>query len=508
MSFSRPYNMMFRLLVPIALAIAMYFVIFRLEEQEQAPEALPQKPRYRPFLNNYLLMSYLLLMVPSIFFVRNSTDQAFHTLISMWFTAFFHIGVYDLLLTAALPFLRKKISARVCAALWLLPNYLYLIILNQSYALARPLLVLNLPIGLVQAALVIWLVGFVVIFCKKIVEHLLFRKRLLQTAEPVADPEIQALWEQAHLSAGYPTRRYPLLTSAAAKTPLTIGLTGSSVKVILPKKTYSPEELSLIFHHELIHLGRDDCGTKLFLTFCTALCWINPLTWLAMRRSADDLELSCDESVLRDADMVTRRRYAELLLVTAGDDRGFTSNLSNSAKALRYRLRQVMAPKDRAVGAFLLAVVFFLLFVTCGFAAIPYTHTTGEEAVFQGAAVSDRELVSIYHHEQRDPAFQSAHLPVEHFDAMDLAALDSYISRLELRQLTGEYQYADNAEGVLTIVYEIDGGHAHAFIHIYSDDLITVEDLSDGRLRTCAYVPQSPLDRAALMSLLQTNETG
>ena len=152
------------------------------------------------------------------------------------------------------------------------------------------------------------------------------------------------------------------------------------MRIILPERTYSKDELALILRHELIHWGRDDASTKLFLTFCTALCWINPFTWYAMRRSADDLELSCDESVLWDADETSRRQYAELLLTTAADDRGFTSNLSNSAKALRYRLQKVMRPREKATGAMVLAVIFYLLFVTCGYAAIPYAKTSGADA--------------------------------------------------------------------------------------------------------------------------------
>ena len=44
-----------------------------------------------------------------------------------------------------------------------------------------------------------------------------------------------------------------------------------------------------------------------------------------MRKSADDFELSCDESVLLAQPQPVRRQYAELLLKTAGDERGFTT---------------------------------------------------------------------------------------------------------------------------------------------------------------------------------------
>ena len=67
-----------------------------------------------------------------------------------------------------------------------------------------------------------------------------------------------------------------------------------------------------------------DAWGKFFLAFCTAICWFNPLMWVAMRKSADDLELSCDEAVTAELDEAGRRRYASLLLDTVGDERGFT----------------------------------------------------------------------------------------------------------------------------------------------------------------------------------------
>ena len=36
---------------------------------------------------------------------------------------------------------------------------------------------------------------------------------------------------------------------------------------------------------------------QLAFAFCTALCWFNPFLWIAMRKSAEDLELSCDELI-------------------------------------------------------------------------------------------------------------------------------------------------------------------------------------------------------------------
>ena len=65
------------------------------------------------------------------------------------------------------------------------------------------------------------------------------------------------------------------------------------------------------------------------------------LMWLAKERSAQDLELSCDETVLLDAGDGARRRYAELLLSAAGNGRGFTTCIEKwAAEMLRERIHR------------------------------------------------------------------------------------------------------------------------------------------------------------------------
>lgn len=73
--------------------------------------------------------------------------------------------------------------------------------------------------------------------------------------------------------------RAPQLT-----TPLSIGLFQKTTCVALPARSYTPEELSLILRHEIIHLSRRDPASKFFMVFCTAMCWFNPLMWVAMRK--------------------------------------------------------------------------------------------------------------------------------------------------------------------------------------------------------------------------------
>ena len=121
--------------------------------------------------------------------------------------------------------------------------------------------------------------------------------------------------------------------------------------------------------------------TKCFYIFCKALCWFNPLVWIALKKASADLELSCDEMVVCGAGDKTRQEYAFLLLETAGDERGFTTCLSASAKGLRHRLQGVVKPQKRSSGTFVLGVIMVVLMLCSGFLSVSSTYGTIEEVL-------------------------------------------------------------------------------------------------------------------------------
>ena len=82
------------------------------------------------------------------------------------------------------------------------------------------------------------------------------------------------------------------------------------------------------------------------------------------------MELSCDETVLLGADDRVRREYAGILLNNAKDQRGFTTCLSASANAMRYRLKHIAKPSRRRSGALAVGLLFFVLSMTSGYVAL------------------------------------------------------------------------------------------------------------------------------------------
>lgn len=356
-------------------------------------------------------------------------ERSLHMMLSLCFGIFLHISIYYVLLLLALPLLRRYLSARACALLWLLPNFLYLT-QHSFMAVPRPLWVLRLDGRWMECLAGIWVCGFAGVLGWKLVSHVCFRRHILRSARPVDDPAVLAIWQAEQERTGAPACELRLVRSPAVTTPLSIGFFRRTIRVVLPERTCTPEELTLIFRHELVHIGREDSGNKLLLVFCTAMCWFNPMMWAAMRRSADDLELSCDETVLREADEATRSRYAQLLLSTAGDERGFTTCLSASASALRYRLTNVVQPRRRLTGGVAVGLVTFALIMSCGYAALAYDGATGREYIFTAGDCADYQISDLSRRDEDGYRF---------YICTDEAALGEYLAALPLYRMTGNF---------------------------------------------------------------------
>lgn len=397
------------------------------------------RQRYLPYSG--LLLPFCILAILSMALIFMDVENAMQITLAFCFGVFLHICLYYLLLMSALPFLRRHISARACAVLWMLPNYLYLT--QMSYMqLPAPRWVIEAPLALVQVLLAVWLIGFVAVLGWKIISHLTFRTHILRDASPITDPAVLAVWDQEIKSARFRKPKFKLVVSPAIQTPLSVGLFQRSIRVVLPERAYTPEELSLIFRHELVHIGREDSWNKFFLVFCSAMCWFNPLMWIAIRRSSEDLELSCDETVLLDSDNDTKRQYADLLLNTAGDEQGFTTCLSASAKALRYRLKSVVDTKRKPSGALTVGLVFFLLCMTCGYVALAYGGGTGAEVIYQSQSPEQYALRSIN---------------VGDFVCTDEAALHRYLSGLRMEHISGNYSF-DQEGTSLSLMFDTPEG--------------------------------------------------
>ena len=308
---------------------------------------------------------------------------------------FISMSVYFFFLMILLPVLRRYFSSRACATLWLLPVLLFYQPVTLADSAFVPLFTFYIPGNVLQVFGYIWMTFAAAIFTGEILFGLVFRRKLLKGAGPIEDKRILELWEEEKRAIRY-SKSVRLMTSADITTPLSMGMFAKSQVTLLPERFYTMDELRLIFRHELHHIQRRDVDTKVFLSFCRAMCWFNPLVWIAIRKASDDLELSCDEIVLEDAGDQERRRYAQLLLHTAGSSRGFTTCLSAAAGSLRYRLKCVMQRRRRRAGILLLVVMMLICCMSYGSIAMASERGTVGDLLLSGTAAEDVYALSYY----------------------------------------------------------------------------------------------------------------
>ncbi len=101
-------------------------------------------------------------------------------------------------------------------------------------------------------------------------------------------------------------------------TPFTLGFVRP--KIYLPTGL-SEREMDYIVAHEKHHIKRLDPIIKLVAFFALCVHWFNPLAWLAFLLAGKDMEMSCDEAVMRTFPEDIRKEYSSSLLRLASGKR-------------------------------------------------------------------------------------------------------------------------------------------------------------------------------------------
>ena len=84
-------------------------------------------------------------------------------------------------------------------------------------------------------------------------------------------------------------------------------------RILLPA-SYKSRDVELIVLHEREHIRHLDNLWRLLAFAVTAIHWFNPFCWLFLKHFLSDLELSCDERVLKRIGHDRAREYAGVLL--------------------------------------------------------------------------------------------------------------------------------------------------------------------------------------------------
>lgn len=195
------------------------------------------------------------------------------------------------------------------------------------------------------------------------------------------ESEVTRRWLQSH-----PLRRtVAIRQSGRISSPLTFGVLRPVI--LMPKKTDWTDETALryVLEHEFVHIQRFDVLSKLLLIAAVCVHWFNPLVWVMYVLANRDLELSCDETVLRRFGGDVRAAYARVLIRMEAARGGFAPLCNHFGKnAIEERITAIMKTKRITIVSLGLAALLVAGTVTV-FATSAQGGTSGTPAKTAGA---------------------------------------------------------------------------------------------------------------------------
>lgn len=145
--------------------------------------------------------------------------------------------------------------------------------------------------------------------------------------------------------------------------PFVIGLIRP--KIYLPS-SLSEKERDYIILHEQHHIRRGDHIIKLLSFAALCLHWFNPLVWLAFILSGKDMEMSCDEAVLRKLGGDIRADYSASLISLATGRRIIAgAPLAFGEGDTEGRVKNIAGWKKPAVWVIVVAVIVCVVLAVC-----------------------------------------------------------------------------------------------------------------------------------------------
>ena len=233
----------------------------------------------------------------------------------------------------------------------------------------------NIPVSFIDNAsappidirTAVWLAGILGFAAFFTVSYIKCRKTFSESLP--ADNDFTRNWLENHRL----FRRVSIRYSDRITAPLTYGV--FRPVILMPKNTdwTNANDLKYVMAHEYVHIRRFDAVFKLTLTAALCVHWFNPLVWAMFFIANKDIELSCDEAVIRMFGENSKSAYAMALIHMEEKKSGFFPLGVNFGKnSVEERIVTIMKYKKLTIVT-LAAAVCLVVGTTTAFAtsAVP-----------------------------------------------------------------------------------------------------------------------------------------
>lgn len=199
----------------------------------------------------------------------------------------------------------------------------------------------NLLQIVIPVAAIIWIAGIVIMLGYALISYLKLKKSL-SVCVPAGER---------------------ILACDEVKAPFILGVFRP---VIYVPSSMSGKTLDHVIRHERAHLQRHDHWWKPLGFLLLSVYWFNPLCWIAYILLCRDIEMACDEKVIRDMDKDDMAAYSQALLDCSFPRKRIAAcPLAFGEVGVKERVKGVLNYKKPAFWIILIAIIACIVLAVC-----------------------------------------------------------------------------------------------------------------------------------------------
>lgn len=187
-----------------------------------------------------------------------------------------------------------------------------------------------------QIAMLVWIVGMAVVTSLAVVQMVLLKKRTRMAIHIESD-----IWECEGISTAFVMGFF-------------------KAKIYIPAYITSKER-EYILMHERMHIRHGDHIVRIVMLVVNILYWWNPFVWIAIHFMKRDMEMFCDESVIKSMETDGKKEYLRTLLNCSAKNSGIIPVMSFGESNTERRIRHIMNLKKPKFYIFILLSIFVLV---------------------------------------------------------------------------------------------------------------------------------------------------
>jgi bla regulator protein blaR1 len=289
----------------------------------------------------------------------------------------------------------------------------------------------------------IWLVGIAVFLFYSVISFIRLKKRLV----------------------GSMNLRENIYIADHIETPFVMGVL--KPHIYLPS-TIEEKEISYILMHEQAHVKRKDHIIKLIVFGITIIHWFNPFVWVAYVLMNQDMEMSCDEYVIKRYPIKNynediRKAYATSLLnLSVGRRKILGVPLAFGEGNVKGRIKNVTRYKKPLISVGICAVIGIVI-LGVSLLTSPLSTTTLNKVVNEINTIDENKIESIViTTADGEQTFSSVYgnQIIEFFKSL----------KVEKKEISTEHNVNQNQDSSVRISYSSEQNTSYVFY--ISDDII------------------------------------